>query len=64
MLLVTKRWPMCSEMTTRAAGSTIRIEPQSKTGKTGLGKVRNEALVTALKSMVPGTQKLTTTESR
>ena len=40
MLLVTNRWPMCSEMTTNAAGMMIRIEAQSNTGKTGFGTAK------------------------
>ena len=58
MLLVTNRWPMCSEITTSAAGMMIRMEGQSKIGSTGWGRAKKAPCWTELKSRVPGIQML------
>ena len=49
---------MCSEMTTRAAGRMMRIEPQSKTGRMNLGRARIFAVAMGDTSRLPGTQML------
>jgi len=41
ILLVTNKWPICSERTTKAAGARIMIALKSKEGVTKAGKLNH-----------------------